>query len=98
MKDAGLTVGGFYAHFESKDDLERETLLYGLEASMDRLLAPLAHIVDDRAWLRALIHHYLHQVDEPDLARACPLTLLLPEVTRGGAEFQAAFSERTARC
>jgi TetR/AcrR family transcriptional regulator, transcriptional repressor for nem operon len=96
MKDAGLTVGGFYSHFESKDDLERETLLYGLEASMDRLLAPLAEITDDRTWVRALIHGYLHQVDEPDLARACPLTLLLPEVTRGGPAFQAAFSERTA--
>jgi TetR/AcrR family transcriptional repressor of nem operon len=96
MRGAGLTVGGFYAHFGSKDDLERETLLYGLEASMDRMLAPLAGIVDDRAWVRALIHGYLHQVDEPDLARACPLTLLLPEVTRGGAAFQAAFSERTA--
>ena len=96
MRDAGLTVGGFYSHFESKDDLERETLLYGLEASMDRLLAPLAEITDDRAWVRALIHAYLHQVDEPDLARACPLTLLLPEVTRGGPAFQAAFSERTA--
>ena len=95
MKAAGLTVGGFYAHFESKDDLERKTLLHGLEASMDRLLGPLADITDDRAWVRALIHRYLHQVDEPDLATACPLTLLLPEVTRGGPAFQAAFSERT---
>jgi TetR/AcrR family transcriptional repressor of nem operon len=96
MKDAGLTVGGFYAHFDSKDELERETLLYGLEASMERLLAPLEGIGDDRAWVRALIHQYLHQVDEPELAQACPLTLLLPEVTRGGPEFRAAFSERTA--
>ena len=95
MKGAGLTVGGFYAHFDSKDELERETLVYGLEASMDRLLAPLEGIGDDRAWVRALIHQYLHQVDEPGLAGACPLTLLLPEVTRGGPEFQAAFSERT---
>ena len=95
MKGAGLTVGGFYAHFESKDDLERETLLYGLEASMDRLLVPLEGIADDRDWVRALIHRYLRQVDEPDLTRACPLTLLLPEVTRGGPTFQAAFSERT---
>jgi TetR/AcrR family transcriptional repressor of nem operon len=95
MKGAGLTVGGFYAHFASKDDLARQTLLYGLDASMERLLKPLADIADDRAWVRALIHHYLHQVDEADLARACPLTLLLPEVTRGGPEFQAAFSERT---
>jgi TetR/AcrR family transcriptional repressor of nem operon len=95
MKSAGLTVGGFYAHFSSKEDLERETLLYGLDASMERLLAALAPITDDRAWLAALIHRYLHQVDERDLASACPLTLLLPEVTRGGAAFQTAFSERT---
>src|SRR3981189_1080557 len=63
MKSAGLTVGGFYAHFASKDDLARQTLLYGLDASMDRLLKPLAYIADDRAWVRALIHQYLHQVD-----------------------------------
>jgi TetR/AcrR family transcriptional repressor of nem operon len=96
MQDAGLTVGGFYAHFASKHDLERETLLFGLEASMDRLLGPIAPIADDRAWLRALIRRYLRQAEEPDLAAACPLTLLLPDVTRGGAEFQAAFSARTA--
>ncbi len=96
MKGAGLTVGGFYAHFASKHGLARETLLYSLDASMDRLLVPLEPISDDRAWLRAVIHRYLHQVDEPDLASACPLTLLLPDVTRGGPEFQTAFSERTA--
>ena len=95
MKGAGLTVGGFYAHFASKDELERETLLHGLDASMDRLLAALAPITDDRAWVAALIHRYLHQVDEPDLASACPLTLLLPEVTRRGPELQTAFSART---
>ena len=96
MKGAGLTVGGFYAHFASKDELERETLLYSLDASMDRLLAAVAPIADDRAWLAALIHRYLHQVDEPDLALGCPLTLLLPEVTRGGPDFQTAFSECTS--
>jgi TetR/AcrR family transcriptional regulator, transcriptional repressor for nem operon len=95
MKGAGLTVGGFYGHFDSKGDLERETLLFGLEASMDRLLAPLAGIADDRTWTRVLIHRYLRQADEPDLASACPMTLLLPEVARGGPAFQAAFSERT---
>src|SRR5436309_7514246 len=65
MKGAGLTVGGFYAHFASKDDLELETLLYGLDASMDRLLAALDPSADDRRWVRALIHRYLHQVDAP---------------------------------
>jgi TetR/AcrR family transcriptional regulator, transcriptional repressor for nem operon len=95
MKRAGLTVGGFYAHFASKDELARETLLYGLDTSTDRLLASLAGINDDRAWVRALIHAYLHQVDRPDLAAACPLTLLLPDVARSGREFQTAFAQRT---
>lgn len=95
MRGAGLTVGGFYAHFDSKGDLERETLLYGLEASMERMLVPLAGIADDREWVRALIRRYLRQADEPDLTNACPLTLLLPEVARGGPAFKTAFSERT---
>lgn len=96
MRGADLTVGGFYAHFDSKEDLARETLLFGLERSMERLLTPLAAIVDDRAWLTALIRRYLHQVDESSLAAACPLTVMLPEVARGGAEFQRAFGVRTA--
>jgi TetR/AcrR family transcriptional repressor of nem operon len=95
MRGADLTVGGFYAHFESKDDLAREALLFGLERSMERLLTPLAGIDDDRAWLKALIHRYLRQVDELSLAAACPLTVMLPEVARGGAEFQRAFGVRT---
>ncbi len=95
MKGAGLTVGGFYAHFASRDALERATLLHGLDASMDRLLAALAPITDDREWLAALIHRYLHQADEPDLASACPLTLLLPDVARGDPGLRTAWSERT---
>ncbi len=96
MRGADLTVGGFYAHFDSKEDLARETLLFGLERSMERLLTPLAAIEDDRAWLTALIHRYLYQVDQSSLAAACPLTVMLPEVARGGAEFQRAFGVRTA--
>lgn len=95
MKAAGLTVGGFYAHFASKRDLEREALLHGLDASMEQLLGDLEAIADDRAWVAALVHRYLHQGDAPGLANACPLTLLLPDVARGGASLQAALSERT---
>jgi len=95
MREAGLTVGGFYAHFASKDELTRETLVQGLEASMDRLLAPLVEIPDDRAWLGALIRRYLDQAETPDLAAACPLTLMLSEVARGGPSLQTVFAERT---
>ena len=56
MDGAGLTVGGFYAHFASKHAPEEATLLHGLGASMDRLLGPLGGIRDDRRWVAALIH------------------------------------------
>ncbi|MCW5639544.1 MAG: helix-turn-helix transcriptional regulator, partial [Rubrivivax sp.] len=46
MREAGLTVGGFYAHFPSKDALAQEALLAGLEASVGRLLAHLAPVPD----------------------------------------------------
>jgi TetR/AcrR family transcriptional repressor of nem operon len=96
MRTAGLTVGGFYAHFASKEDLARETLLYGLDRSMDRTLSAVASIEDDRAWVSALIREYLRQALDPSLAPACPLTLRLPEVARGGPAYQAPFGARTA--
>jgi TetR/AcrR family transcriptional repressor of nem operon len=96
MKRAGLTVGGFYAHFASKEALANEALVAGVERSFDRLVQGL----DDCApaeFARALIRRYLAQVDEPALSKACPLTLLLPEVARGTPEGRRAFAERTAQ-
>lgn len=95
MDDAGLTVGGFYAHFPSKEALAQEALLYGLERSVDRMLSALAPIADRKAWLRALVHDYLAQVDDPALAHACPMTLLLPDLARAGRDAQNAFAART---
>jgi len=96
MQAAGLTVGGFYAHFASKRALEDATILYGLGASMERLLSPLESIADDRQWVRALIGAYLDDVDDPDLASVCSLSLVLPDVARSPVALRSAFSERTA--
>jgi len=95
MREVGLTVGGFYGHFDSKRQLATEAICFGLERSMERLLTPLESIADDKAWLRAVIRGYLRQIDESSLGAACPLTLMLPDVARGGPEFQRAFGERT---
>jgi len=50
MREAGLTVGGFYAHFPSKEALARESLLHGLEGNVERMLAALAPITDRAQW------------------------------------------------
>jgi TetR/AcrR family transcriptional repressor of nem operon len=96
MRAAGLTVGGFYAHFASKEELAQQALLYGVEQSFARLTQGLEG-ADDHAFLRALIKRYLGQVDDPALEGACPLTLLLPEVARSDSTFRAEFATRTAR-
>jgi TetR/AcrR family transcriptional repressor of nem operon len=96
MREAGLTVGGFYAHFASKEALAQEALAAGVERSFDRLVRGL----DDCSpadFARALIKRYLAQVDDPALSKACPLTVLLPEVARASPESRQTFAERTGQ-
>ncbi len=95
MQAAGLTVGGFYAHFASKEELARESLLFGLDESFRRLTAGLDDL-DDRAWLRALIRRYFAQLDVDALDDGCPLTLSLPEVARDDEAFRARFGAHAA--
>src|SRR5260370_2468326 len=50
MKGAALTVGGFYAHFPSKDELVKETLRRTAAVLRVRLFARLGHTpIPDRA-------------------------------------------------
>ena len=95
MARAGLTVGGFYAHFPSKEALAQEALLFGLTRSVERLLAALDRIDDPKARVRALISQYLAQAEDPDLAHACPMTLLLPDLARADRERRNAFAAHT---
>ena len=55
MKALGLTHGGFYAHFKSKDDLV-ETALRHAAAQLDEITAPLA---EAERPLALLIEQYL---------------------------------------
>jgi TetR/AcrR family transcriptional repressor of nem operon len=93
MREAGLTVGGFYAHFASKEALAREALIAGIERSFASLTAGL----DDapaELYAATLIRRYLAQLDDPGLSGACPLTVLLPDVARADQGFRDAFTAR----
>ncbi len=95
MREAGLTVGGFYAHFPSKEALLDEALIVGLERSLARLAAGLED-APPPAFAAALVDRYLAQARDDGLERACPLTLLLPEVARADDAVRRRFAERTA--
>ncbi len=60
MKAAGMTHGGFYNHFESKEDLALEVLNQAFTASLDTVEAVVgAHPRSSRVALNAIIDSYL---------------------------------------
>ena len=81
MKDAGLTHGGFYKHFASKDDLLLESLREGFREIEDTLVQAAGQLPPGEAW-KAVVRTYLSLdlCDHPD--RGCPLAALSPELAR----------------
>ncbi len=82
MKEAGLTHGGFYGHFSSKDDLIAEACARALAQSLARW-----HKVADRASgdpLSALAGAYLTSSHRDNPGAGCVLAALGPDVSRQG--------------
>lgn len=85
MKEAGLTHGGFYAHFESKDALVAEALTLAQDEAAGRLIA-VANEADDR--VAAVIDAYVdaHHRDRPETG--CAVAALGSEAARGAPRTQ----------
>lgn len=81
MRDTGLTHGGFYKHFESKDELLLESLREAFRTIADDLASVAEQLPPDVAW-RAIVNAYLtlEYCDQPE--RGCPLPALAPELAR----------------
>ncbi|REK19394.1 MAG: TetR/AcrR family transcriptional regulator [Planctomycetota bacterium] len=89
MEGAGMTKGGFYAHFDSKEHLLAATLAWALESRYQRLTEGLSD--DDPAWLAEVIRRYLSQEHFAHAEAGCPVPALLSELHRAGAEPREAF-------
>src|SRR5215475_6374659 len=81
MKDAGLTHGGFYKHFGSKDDLLLESLREGFREIEDTLAHAAEQLPPGEAW-KAIVKTYLslELCEHPE--RGCPLAALAPDLAR----------------
>jgi TetR/AcrR family transcriptional repressor of nem operon len=84
MADAGLTHGGFYAHFKSKDELVSAALDQGMCESSDRIFA-LADQAEDK--IGTYIRAYLSPGHRDAAGIGCAFSALAPELARqeGGA-------------
>ena len=81
MKDAGLTHGGFYKHFDSKDDLLLESLREGFREIEDTLANAAEQSPPGEAW-KAIVRTYLSLELCEHAERGCPLAALSPELAR----------------
>jgi TetR/AcrR family transcriptional repressor of nem operon len=90
MKAAGMTHGGFYAHFDSKDDLEAQAICRVLASGAThwtRLFERTA-----ARPLPALLGEYLSPHHRDDLGEGCPLAALGADVGRQGESARSAFT------
>jgi TetR/AcrR family transcriptional repressor of nem operon len=87
MRDAGLTHGGFYKHFESKDELLVESLREAFRDIGDTLARVAAQSRSEPAW-KAIVKAYLslEYCDRPE--HGCPLPTLAPELARAGKKMK----------
>jgi TetR/AcrR family transcriptional repressor of nem operon len=84
MKEAGLTHGGFYAHFPSRDALISEALAHAGAASSEAIGGEMARLSRSAGVspFRALVESYLSANHVQDPENGCPLPSVCQEVSR----------------
>lgn len=86
MKKAGLTHGGFYAHFRNRDELVAEAVLAAAEDTASRVLG------DDAGGLDAVLGAYLSREHVERPAGGCVLAALGSEAIHQPAPVRRAFA------
>jgi TetR/AcrR family transcriptional repressor of nem operon len=93
MGDAGLTVGGFYAHFSSKDELVDETLRRTGSKLRDQLFARLEDKPEgDRAVV--ILKRYLSPAHRDATTLGCPLPAVAGEVGSTAPQYRPVVAEQ----
>jgi TetR/AcrR family transcriptional repressor of nem operon len=81
MKASGLTVGGFYKHFRSKEELLAEAIAQGFSEFSEKVFASLRSVPPEDRW-KEVVRWYLspEHCNHPDTG--CPVVTLAPEIAR----------------
>jgi len=96
MKEAGLTHGGFYAHFDSRDALVIEAFAYAMDRSTERW-RKLAETTPPEKRLAAIVDSYLTTVHRDDPGHGCAVPTLGAEIARESAKTRKAFAAKLAQ-
>jgi TetR/AcrR family transcriptional repressor of nem operon len=90
MEEAGLTPGGFYAHFASKEALLVETLQHALRTAGEHW----AQLVGDQKgmeWVQTFVRRYLSRTHCNAVPEGCPVPALISEISRSSPAAKQTF-------
>jgi TetR/AcrR family transcriptional repressor of nem operon len=90
MKDAGLTHGGFYAHFDSREALVIEAFAYAMDRSTARWRELVQQIPPEER-LPTIVNSYLTKVHRDDPGHGCAVPSLGAEIARESPRTRKAF-------
>ena len=95
MAKAGLTHGGFYAHFKSKDELVTAAIGHMFEQSVGRRIRETEG-QEPAAGLNAYIDFYLSAGHRDSRTSGCPMAALAADLPRLDAAAQTCFAAGVA--
>jgi TetR/AcrR family transcriptional repressor of nem operon len=93
MKEAGLTHGGFYAHFDSREALVIEAFAYAMDRSTERWRKIAEQTPPDKR-LQTIVQTYLTPVHRDDLGHGCAVPALGAEIARESPKTRRAFAAK----
>jgi TetR/AcrR family transcriptional regulator, transcriptional repressor for nem operon len=93
MKEAGLTHGGFYAHFNSREALVIEAFAYAMDRSTERW-RKVAEETPPEKRLATIVETYLTAVHRDDPGHGCAVPTLGAEIARESPKTRKAFAAK----
>src|ERR1700716_2018129 len=93
MKDAGLTHGGFYAHFDSRESLVIEAFAYAMDRATERWRSLAEQTPPDKR-LATLAEPYLPPAHRDDPAQGCAIPTMGAEIARESPKTRKAFAAK----
>jgi TetR/AcrR family transcriptional repressor of nem operon len=91
MKEAGLTHGGFYAHFDSREALVIEAFTYASNRSREHWRKLAEQTPPDKR-LALIVDSYLTSLHRDDPGHGCTIATLGAEITRESPKTRKAFA------
>jgi len=93
MKDAGLTHGGFYAHFDSREALVIEAFAYAMDRSTERW-RKVGETTPPEQRLATIVDSYLTPTHRDNPGQGCSIPTLGAEIARESPKTRRAFATK----